>query len=237
MKLAYDLHIHSCLSPCCSDDSMPSDIVGMAAVNKLDIIAVCDHNSCKNLPAVIKAAEKYNILVIPGMELTTIEGIHVLCYFPTLENTLKFSDFAAEKNSLPFLKNNPEECGRQIIMDENDNILGEETLRLSVSTDIFFTDVYGYVTKYGGVMVPAHIEKMYTGMLHQLGFVPTESKFGAYEIRDSCNRDEILKNHPYFQNCKMIVNSDSHYLPNINVRRNFLDLENKSIECVLKYLK
>ena len=57
MKYYYDLHLHSCLSPCGDDDMTPANIAGMAAVIGLDVIAVTDHNSCKNCGAVMKAAE------------------------------------------------------------------------------------------------------------------------------------------------------------------------------------
>ena len=72
-ELSYDLHIHSCLSSCGDDDMTPGNIVGMAAIKGLDVIAVTDHNSCRNCPAVLKLAEQYGVLAIPGMELTTAE--------------------------------------------------------------------------------------------------------------------------------------------------------------------
>ena len=64
-ELSYDLHIHSCLSPCGDDDMTPGNIVGMAAIKGLDVIAVTDHNSCRNCPAVLKLAEQYGVLAIP----------------------------------------------------------------------------------------------------------------------------------------------------------------------------
>lgn len=66
VNLSYDLHIHSCLSPCGDDDMTPGNIVGMAAVTGLDVIAVTDHNSCRNCPAVMKFAQEYGVLAIPG---------------------------------------------------------------------------------------------------------------------------------------------------------------------------
>ena len=50
-QLYYDLHIHSCLSPCGDDDMTPANIAGMAALKGLDVIALTDHNSCRNCPA------------------------------------------------------------------------------------------------------------------------------------------------------------------------------------------
>ena len=79
IPLSYDLHIHSCLSPCGDDDMTPCNIAGMAALIGLDVIAVTDHNTCKNCPAVMDAASQYPVTVIPGMELCTIEEVHVRC--------------------------------------------------------------------------------------------------------------------------------------------------------------
>ena len=62
-----DLHIHSCLSPCGDDDMTPANIAGMAKIKGLDIIAVTDHNSARNLPAVEKCCEAYGLLLLPGM--------------------------------------------------------------------------------------------------------------------------------------------------------------------------
>ena len=73
INLNYDLHLHSCLSPCGDNDMTPNNIVGMSVVKELDVIAVTDHNSCKNCPAVKKIADHYGIIAIPGMELCTVE--------------------------------------------------------------------------------------------------------------------------------------------------------------------
>lgn len=45
----YDLHIHSALSPCSDDDMTLNNIVNMAYIKGLDIIAITDHNSVKQL--------------------------------------------------------------------------------------------------------------------------------------------------------------------------------------------
>ena len=57
MKLFCDLHIHSCLSPCGDALMTPNNIVGMAFIKQLDAIAVCDHNSAENLPAVWRSRD------------------------------------------------------------------------------------------------------------------------------------------------------------------------------------
>ena len=66
----YALHIHSCLAPCADDDMTPANIAGMAALQGLNLVALTDHNSCKNCPAFFEAAKKQGIIPVAGMELT-----------------------------------------------------------------------------------------------------------------------------------------------------------------------
>ncbi len=47
-QVPYDLHLHSCLSPCGDDDMTPNNLVNMAPLSGCDMIAVTDHNTCKN---------------------------------------------------------------------------------------------------------------------------------------------------------------------------------------------
>ena len=85
MILYYDLHIHTALSPCADNDMTPNNIVNMALLKGLDVIAVTDHNSAENARAVIKAGEKAGLTVIAGMEIETSEEVHVLSLFPSAD--------------------------------------------------------------------------------------------------------------------------------------------------------
>ena len=153
-EFAYDLHIHSCLSPCGDEDMTPANIVGMAALKGLDVIALTDHNSCKNCPAIKKAAQEYGISVIPGMELTTMEEVHVLCLFPELSRAMDFDAYVYER-LLPF-PNREDLFGRQIIYNENDEPAGKVEYLLISSTQITFSAAQDIVEQFGGVMIPAH---------------------------------------------------------------------------------
>ena len=87
-KLFYDLHLHSCLSPCGDNDMTPNNMAGMASLKGLQIAALTDHNSSKNCPAFLAACEKNGIVGIAGMELTTSEEIHLVCLFEYLDAAL-----------------------------------------------------------------------------------------------------------------------------------------------------
>ena len=86
----YDLHIHSCLSPCADNDMTPANIAGTATLAGIQIMALTDHNSVKNCPAFFKACKKYGVIPVPGMELTTAEDIHVVCLFDELDSAMAF---------------------------------------------------------------------------------------------------------------------------------------------------
>lgn len=97
LQLTYDFHIHTCLSPCADDDMTPTNIVMMAALKGLDVIAITDHNTCKNCKASIEIGKKNDILVLPGMELTTSEEVHVICLFADLEDAMRFDTYVYER--------------------------------------------------------------------------------------------------------------------------------------------
>ena len=125
-----DLHIHSCLSPCGDEDMTPGNIVGMAQLNGLGIIALTDHNSTKNCPAFFKIAKANGIIPVAGMELTTAEDVHVVCLFRNLEDAMAFGEFVESKRIR--IRNRPDVFGNQQITDENDEVCGEEPRYVNV---------------------------------------------------------------------------------------------------------
>lgn len=86
-----DLHIHSFGSSHeVSDSSMvPINIVATAIKEKLDVISITDHNEIGNVKITMQAVAGTQLLVVPGVELSTPQG-HLLCYIPTIENLQKF---------------------------------------------------------------------------------------------------------------------------------------------------
>ena len=212
--LYYDLHIHSCLSPCGDDDMTPGNLVGMAKVKGLDVIALTDHNSVKNCVAAVAHGQNYDITVIPGMELTTAEEVHVICLFPNLEKALSF-DAYVEKQLLS-IANEELIFGKQQILDEKDNIIGKVDTLLISATNIPFDAVFPLVKKHGGIAFPAHVDKASTSLISNLGFVPPDSTFTCAEFKSLKNLHKIQEAHPYFLKTNIISNSDAHTLTDIH---------------------
>ena len=220
-----DLHIHSCLSPCGDDDMTPANIAGMAVINGLGIAALTDHNTSKNCPAFFKAARAHGIIPVAGMELTTSEDIHMVCLFRTLEDAMDFDKFI-ESRRIEF-PNKPDIFGHQQIMDENDNILGEEPDLLINAADISLEDAFEEVISRGGVAYPAHIDRQSNGIIAVLGTFPPEPHFTAYELNDAESDGEYRERFPMIKPLSRAVSSDAHYLWDISEAKFSLKLDDE----------
>lgn len=229
MKLYYDLHIHSALSPCADNSMTPNNIVNMAYIKGLDIIAITDHNSYFNIETIINLGKSKNILVVPGIEVTTSEDIHLLCYFDKLSSLTKFGQKIYE--NIPNISNKKKIFGDQLILDKEDNIMNEVDKLLINASKFTMDNIYNMVKKRNGVVIPAHVDKKSYSVLSVLGFIPVK-----YDIKFVETKDKLYTNR-LIQNYKRIYNSDAHYLEDISEPINEIDIKKNTIEEVLEYLK
>ena len=235
MKYYYDLHMHSCLSPCGDMDMTPNNIVGMSKLLGLNIIALTDHNSVLNCEAVIKLAKENDILAIAGMELTTMEEIHVVCLFPTFEKALLFNDYVKEHQMQ--IKNRADIYGRQVVLNENDEEIAQVENLLILATDISVMNVREIVESYGGVCYPAHINRDSMSILSVLGEIPIECGFKTVEVSSSGDIDMLKAMHPILNDMLIVRDSDAHYLENMKDAQNYFELDTLTAENVLSILK
>ena len=211
-----DLHIHSCLSPCGDDDMTPGNIVGMALLNGLQIVALTDHNSVKNCPAFFKIAKTHGIIPVAGVELTTAEDVHAVCLFRTLEDAMSFGELIEERRIR--IKNDATIFGRQLIVDENDETCGEEPDLLINAVNLSLDEAYDEVTARGGVCYPAHIDRSSSGIISMLGDFPPEPGFSAFELNDIASLEDSLAKFPILTERSLVhvASSDAHYLTDIS---------------------
>ncbi len=220
----YDLHIHSCLSPCGDDDNTPNNIAGMASLCGLNIVALCDHNTTANCPAFFKAAKRYGIIAIAGMELTTSEDIHIICLFEKLNDAMAFSK-KIDEYKIP-IKNRADIFGNQLILDGDDNIIGEEENLLINATMLSVTDVPQLVDEFGGICYPAHIDRQSNGIISVLGTFPESPRFNCVEFHNGSKADEYIKKYSLADK-KIIVSSDAHNLESIRDKENYFDIDDE----------
>lgn len=226
----YDLHLHSCLSPCADNDMTPNNIAGMAALNGLNIVALTDHNSTKNCRAFYAAAKKNGLIPIAGAELTTSEDIHMVCLFPSLE---KAEEFDAELQQYRILyKNRKDIFGDQLILDENDETAGEDENLLPNATRLSVSEAVRFAQKFGAAVFPAHIDREENGIISALGCVPEDEHFHCVEFRDSNNIAEYTEKYN-LRDKIVLTDSDAHYLWDISEAQNFVELEDEPYSSAL----
>ena len=238
-KYYYDLHIHSCLSPCGDDDSTPNSIAGMGELNGLQIMALCDHNTCKNCPAFFEACVNHGILPVAGMELTTAEDIHAVCLFPDLESAMEFDKCVNTRRIL--LLNRTDIFGNQLICDSEDNVIGNDEYLLSNATDISIEEAPNLAQKFGGICFPAHIDRDSNGIIAVLGTFPETPNFTAAELHNREKLNEYTEKYS-LEGKRIIISSDAHYLWDIKEAEDFLELEEiddpyKTGESIIKFLR
>ena len=198
--------MHSCLSPCGSEDNTPANLAGMCALAGYDIVALTDHNTVGNCRAFCEAAARYDLLALPGMELTTAEEVHIVCLFPGLPEAEAFGCLV--RAHLPPLENKPEFFGPQILMDSEDHPLGEETAFLAGATDLGVYQIPALVASYGGVAFPAHIDRPSFSLLSNLGLWDPAMGFPLAEVSPRCPSD--FSQRPDLAGVRLISNCDAH---------------------------
>lgn len=212
--MTYDLHVHSCLSPCADDSITPADIAGFAKLNGIELLAVTDHNAAENLPAVQQACHAYGVRLLPGIEVNTAEEIHLLTYFSTIEAALEMSELLYR--SLPDVPYDSSIWGNQLVMDADDTVIlrREKLLTAASSYDIY--RVTELCCKMGGIAIPAHVDRDSYSLLSVLGFAPEDIPFEAYEVtRPEHVLQDLWDNGRLPDGCSVLTSSDAHRLEDI----------------------
>lgn len=202
-----DLHIHTCLSPCGDLEMYPRNIVKAATQKKLDIVGICDHNSCENVPGVTKAAEKEDLHIIGGMEITTAEEVHILALFDRDEQLLAMQDMIYA--NLPGL-NNERRFGEQVVVNEDDEVLDFNQRLLIGATELTIEAIVARIHELHGLAIAAHIDREGYSIIGQLGFIPPGLPLDAVEISNPSR----IKEFPGLT-FPIISTSDAHNIDDI----------------------
>ena len=234
ITLPYDLHLHSCLSPCCDADMTPGNIVGMAALAGLRVAALSDHNTCQNCPPFLQHAKKAGLIALPACELTTREEVHILCLFAALDAAMAFSGYLYGR--LPDILNDTEIYGAQILIGDDDRPRGLEPRLLLSAADIGVYEISKLMRSYGGLAVPAHIDRPSFSLLSNLGFYDPAMDFPVMELSQNADETVLRLAHPELNGVRFIRSSDAHTLAGICDAENFIAVEEATPEGVLTAL-
>lgn len=224
-----DLHLHTVLSPCGDLEMGAPEIVSKALHEGIEVLAVTDHNSCLNYPALAGAADGTGLTVIPGMEVQTVEDIHVVTLFPDYERAMACQDWVWE--TLPDIPNREELFGYQVVIDRDNGVVDMVQRLLLQGTDRTVDQLVSRVHQLDGLAILAHVDRPSFSYLAVLGFIPDELTADAVEISARATEDQaeaILMEYP---SRLFLKSSDSHRLSEINAARcSTMMLEEPSFE-------
>ena len=191
-----------------------NNIVNMAKLKGLDVIVLTDHNSCKNCPPFMAVAANAGLRAIPGMEINTSEEVHAVCLFKDLAAAMEFDSYVHSR--LPDIANREDLFGEQLLLDEQDNVIGRERKLLINAAGISFFDLRELMEGYNGIYFPAHIDRNSFSLISNLGFVPDGCIMDAFELTDPADSKGLLERNPVLKNLPALKNSDAHHLWDIS---------------------
>jgi len=200
-KVRADLHLHTCLSPCADDMMQPAAIIEQAKKVGLDMIGICDHNSGENVSALMKAGKRQGLAVIPGVEVTSREEVHILGLFNTEQDLMCLQDIIYE--NLPG-QNDEEAFGPQLVIDEYDNVVGQNARLLIGATTLTLEQIIDAIHQFDGLAVASHVDRQRFSLIGQLGFIPKGLKLDAVEVS---NPSSVRQEYDY----PVVTSSDAHF--------------------------
>lgn len=210
----------------------PNNIVNMAMLNGLSVIALSDHNTVGNVSSVLSVAKRAGLIALPAMELETAEEIHVLCLFRTLEDALRFEREAVAP-ALPDIKNRVDIFGKQQLLDDMDEEIGQDDRYLINATEISIDSLPFLLPRYNGLAIPAHIDKQTKSLMSVFGMVDKSMGFTTFELSRNLPAD-FFETHPEMNEpeYRFLYDSDAHYLQDIaeNNGKNYLELEELTLD-------
>lgn len=229
-----DLHVHTCLSPCGDTRMSPRKIIARVLEHNFDIIAVTDHNSARNVGAVMRSAAGTKLTVLAGMEVCTKEEVHILGIFEMLEPALELQSVVYDRLSG---KNDPEVFGMQVVADENDEVEGFEDRLLIGAADLAAEETVDTIHRLGGLAFASHIDRETFGAISQLGFIPESLRFDGLEISSNTDDGEAEARFPEYRHFPWLRNSDAHRLGDLGRSYSEFFVERASLAELKKALR
>ena len=222
--------MHSILSPCADELMTPNNILNMAMLKELDFVAITDHNTTKQLKVLQELENSYDFIFVPGVEVTVNENFDVLCFFKSFKDALTFDGFLEDNLNGEWGIFTEKD---QVITDIYDTEIGNFTKPLT-STKIPYKELVRETRKLDGLIVLCHLDRSSHSALNSHNLDDLE--FDAIEISKYL-KEEFLKKHPELLKYRILFNSDAHTLLSISEKDHYLELEDKSLDSLFKFLK
>jgi len=225
-KIKADLHLHTCLSPCADNQMQTTAIIEQAKKVGLDMIGICDHNSAENVSAVMKAGKREGLAVIPGIEITSQEEVHILGFFNTEQDLMHIQDIIYQNLTS---QNDEQAFGPQLVVDEFGNVVGKNPRLLIGATNLTVEKIVEMIHQWSGLVIASHVDRQRFSLIGQLGFIPKGLKLDAVEVSTPLPAGQEY-DYP------VITSSDAHFLEDIGKSYTCFMIEDTSVDEIKKAL-
>lgn len=207
--MKFDLHIHSCLSPCANLEMSPGEIVRRAHEAGMGGIAITDHQSARNAPAIVECAKRIGLRCLCGLEVCTAEEVHTLALFDTAEQAMEMTEWVYA--AMPKRVNDPDVFGDQPVVTWDDDIIDMEWRILALGCRKTIPEAAGKCRELGGLYIAAHIDRPNFSVYSQLGCIP-EGCFDAVELSRTADEGVWM---PKARGYAVLRSSDAHNLDDV----------------------
>lgn len=187
----------------------PAAIVSACAAKGIAILGVTDHNSTRQCGIVTELAEERGLFVLPGVELTTREEVHLLAYFDSLAVAEAFQGWIDAH--LTVIRNRPEFFGHQVVVDRFERVVYEEERLLIAALSTDLQETAAAVADHNGIAICAHVDKGKNSLFSQLGFFPEGLSVDALEVSAAASRARVIGRYPGTSGMAFVCGSDAHY--------------------------
>jgi len=194
----------------------PRRIINSALDKGLHIIAVADHNSAENTGVAVRTGRHEGLTVLPAMELTSQEEVHVLAIFKSEENVAAMQEIVYD--TLQSGVNDELGIGYQLVVNELDEILDYNKRLLIGATSLSLGELVKNIHFLGGLAVAGHIDRQNFSVISQLGFIPDDVSFDALEISYAMDLPAAALKFSSYTGIPWVTSSDAHSLGDIGRR-------------------
>lgn len=205
----------------------PKAIVKRSLEKGLDIIAICDHNSAENAEATIRAGIAYGLTVLPGLEISSREEVHILAIFETPRQALAMQDMVYQCLRAT---NRPELFGDQVVANEFNEVEGFNDRLLIGATDIGLGEIIMETHRLRGLSIASHVDRPSFSILSQLGFIPPDLELDALEVSNPASRGSMRHEVSGIGELPIVAFSDAHFLSDIGRITTAFSVEAPDIE-------
>ena len=216
-----DLHVHTALSACAEDVMSPGQVLERAERRKVDVLAITDHNASAGAECAYRMARSSSVRVLPGMEITTREEVHLLALF---DDPGALHELAAlVECNLPAGENDDDLFGYQLVYDERDEIIGADDRLRQTAVMLSIDRLVDEIRALGGLAIPAHVFRPRNSLTSQLGFIDPTSGYDALEVRWRYWQSGEYQLGDRIEGFAVMTGSDAHFLEDVG--RHCLELK------------